>query len=117
VDEDIAVNVARGRGEVRLRHRLTHARCVYCANCCTVGLRVLLIQKSLAQVSGLDLRHFQADRLKEATRAKVHSDIELAVRLEVDSTPTLFLNRRRVSDTRPQAVRVLIDHVLQGVGH
>ena len=75
------------------------------------------IFSSLVQALGLDLQRFEADHLEEATRAKVHSDIELAVRLDVDATPTLFLNRRRVSDTRPQAVRVLIDHVLQAAGH
>ena len=72
---------------------------------------------SLAQASGLDLKRFRADYLEEATRANVHSDIELAIRLEVDVTPTLFLNRRRVSDTRPQAVRVLIDHIIQAADH
>ena len=71
----------------------------------------------LAQDLGLDLQRFEADCLEDATMAKVQYDIELALRLKVDATPTLFLNRRRVSDTRPQAVRVLIDHVLQAVGH
>ena len=71
------------------------------------------IFNSLAQALGLDLQRFEADCLEDVTKAKVRSDIDLAVRLEVDATPTLFLNRRRISDTRPQAVRVLIDHVLQ----
>ena len=72
---------------------------------------------SLAQASGLDLQRFEADLLEESTKAKVRSDIELAARLEVHATPTLFLNRRPVSDTRPQAVRVLIDHELEVAGN
>jgi len=68
---------------------------------------------TLAQASGLDLQRFKSDSLEESTKAKVHADIELATRLKVSGTPTLFLNRRPVSDTRLQAVRVLIDHVLQ----
>lgn len=68
---------------------------------------------SLAEASGLDVQRFEADYLSEATKEKVLADIELAVRLAVDSTPTLFLNLRRVSDTRPKVVRILIDNVLQ----
>ncbi|MCZ6672063.1 MAG: thioredoxin domain-containing protein [Verrucomicrobia bacterium] len=68
---------------------------------------------SLAEASGLDVQRFEADYLAEATKEKVLADIELAVRLAVDSTPTLFLNLRRVSDTRPKVVRILIDNVLQ----
>jgi len=63
----------------------------------------------------LDLQRFETDCGEEATQAKVHDDIELAVRLKVDATPTLSINRRRVADTRPNAVRILIDHLLQAV--
>ena len=72
---------------------------------------------SLAAASGLDVQSFEADFLAEATKEKVQADIELAIHLNVDATPTLFLNRRRISDTRPQAVRSLIDHVLQTKPH
>ena len=54
-----------------------------------------------------------ATLLDESTKAKVHADIELATRLNVSATPTVFLNGRPVSDRRPQAVRVLIDHLLK----
>src|SRR5262249_20992451 len=72
---------------------------------------------SLAEASGIDLQRFEAERLEEATRAKVGSDIELGVRLKIGATPNLFLNRRRVSDASPPAMRVLINHVLQGSSH
>jgi hypothetical protein len=49
--------------------------------------------------------------------AKVHSDIALAGRLEIHAAPTLFLNRRAVSNIRPQAVRVLIYQLLQEAAH
>jgi protein-disulfide isomerase len=72
---------------------------------------------SLAHDSGLDLQRFQADFLEESTKTKVHSDIELGHRLNVKATPTLFLNRRAVPSIRPQAVRVLIHHLLQDAAH
>ena len=72
---------------------------------------------SLARASGLDLERFNADRVEESTKAKVQSDIELANRLKIKSTPTLFLNRRPVSSIRPQDVRVLIHRLLQEADH
>jgi protein-disulfide isomerase len=68
---------------------------------------------SLAQDLGLDLERFKADSLDISTMVKVHSDIALAGRLQVRGTPNLFLNRRPVSNIRPQAVRALIHQLLQ----
>ena len=72
---------------------------------------------SLARDSGLDLDRFNADRVEESTKAKVQADIELANRLKIKSTPTLFLNRRPVSSIRPQDVRLLIHRLLQESDH
>ena len=68
---------------------------------------------TLAQDSGLDLQRFRSESLEESTKAKVHADIELATRLKVRGTPTVFLNGRPVSDRRLHAMRVLIDDVVK----
>ena len=68
---------------------------------------------SLAEASGLDLERFKRDFHDESTKAKVNADIELAKRLSVSATPTVFLNRRPVSDGRLHSMRVLIDHLLR----
>ena len=67
----------------------------------------------IAKKLGLDLQRFEADRMAESSMAKVKSDIELANRLGVDATPTIFLNSRYVSDHRSRALQLLIKHELQ----
>jgi protein-disulfide isomerase/uncharacterized membrane protein len=67
---------------------------------------------SLAQGLNLDLNRFNADQAADSAKAKVQADIELALHLNVDATPTLFLNRRRLADNRPEAVRLLIENIL-----
>nr|NIR67306.1 thioredoxin domain-containing protein [candidate division Zixibacteria bacterium]NIT61267.1 thioredoxin domain-containing protein [Fodinibius sp.]NIS48685.1 thioredoxin domain-containing protein [candidate division Zixibacteria bacterium]NIU16756.1 thioredoxin domain-containing protein [candidate division Zixibacteria bacterium]NIV08917.1 thioredoxin domain-containing protein [candidate division Zixibacteria bacterium] len=68
---------------------------------------------SLAQTVDLNLSQFKADFFDETTRSKVAADIELAIRLNVNATPTLFLNQRLLSENHPQAIRILIDHILR----
>lgn len=68
---------------------------------------------SLAQTAGVNLPRFQADLDAETTRAKVRADIELAIRLNVNATPTLFLNRRLLLENHPQAIQILIEHILR----
>jgi len=68
---------------------------------------------TLAQASGVDIERFRAESLEESTKAKVQADIDLATRLNVHGTPSVFLNGRPVADRRPQAVRVLIDNLVQ----
>ncbi len=63
---------------------------------------------SIAMELGLDLRQFESDRIGEATRMKVQSDVDLAFRLGVDATPAIFLNGRRVYDIRPESLQFLI---------
>jgi len=71
------------------------------------------IFESIAQAVGLDLQRFNVDRSRNIAGSKIQSDIELAERIKVDATPALFLNRRRIPDTRPESIRFLIDHVLE----
>ncbi len=71
------------------------------------------IFRSIAGSLGLDLQRFEQDRQDQSTRAKVRADIDLGIRLGVNGTPTLFLNRRRIMDIRPDVVRYLIDQTLK----
>ena len=57
-----------------------------------------------------------ADRIAEATKAKVKSDVELGARVGVDATPAVFLNGRRVYDFGTEVLEFLISHELQVVG-
>ena len=52
----------------------------------------------LAEVCGLDLERFLAAVDSDAVRLSVEEDAALARRLDVESTPTAFLNGRRVPD-------------------
>lgn len=66
---------------------------------------------------GLDAERFDADRKAEATLAKVKADIDLGIALGIDGTPSVFINGRRVYDTRVQALQYLIEHEMEHSGH
>ena len=66
----------------------------------------------IAEAVGLDLQRFEADWRSEATRSKVTSDVELGIRLEVDATPTVFLNGRRIRDLSIPVLEILVDQPL-----
>ena len=63
----------------------------------------------IAQDLGLDLERFDRDRFSPTTTAKVSEDIELGIRLNVDSTPAVFLNGRRVKNLSLQSLKILIE--------
>ena len=64
--------------------------------------------KSIAEQLGLNFDRFEEHRRGEASLAKIQADIELGIRLGVDGTPSVFINGRRVYDTRPQTLQFLI---------
>jgi len=69
--------------------------------------------KVLAERLGMDFDRFEADRKGEAGLARIKGNIDLGIRLRVDGTPSVFLNGRRIYDTRPEALRALIAHALE----
>jgi len=69
--------------------------------------------KSMAKHLGLDADRFEAHGGSEGARAKVRADIDLGISLGVDGTPSVFINGRRVHDTRPRTLRFLIAHQLE----
>jgi protein-disulfide isomerase len=68
---------------------------------------------SIAKDLGLNFPQFESERRSEATKMKIQSNIELALRLGVDATPAIFLNGRRASDIRPLSLQFLVAHLLQ----
>ena len=71
----------------------------------------------IAKALMLDLQRFEADRNAEATMAKVKGDVELGIRLGVNSTPAVFLNGRRVYDFGTEMLEFLITLELQVGGN
>ena len=69
--------------------------------------------ESMAAHLELDAERFDVDRTGDAALAKVPADIDLGI----DGTPSVFINGRRVYDTRPQALQYLIAHEMEHGGH
>lgn len=67
-----------------------------------------MTMKSLVEHLGLNLDQFETYRRGETALAKVQADINLGIRLGVDGTPSVFINGRRVYDTRGKALQFLI---------
>ncbi|NNF05528.1 MAG: thioredoxin domain-containing protein [Candidatus Eisenbacteria bacterium] len=67
---------------------------------------------SLAESLGLDLERFNEDRHSSEVNEKLTRDVALGSRLEVDATPTVFLNGRRVRSLNLRAFQVLVEHAV-----
>ncbi len=63
---------------------------------------------------GLDAGRFAADRLSVLAEERVRGDVEAGLLAEVNATPGIFLNGRKVTDLSPSGLRALIDHELEG---
>ena len=73
--------------------------------------------KSVRFREALNVRQFDAHRKGDAALAKVQADIDLGIALGIDGTPSVFINGRRVYDTRGQALQFLIMHEMEHSGH
>ena len=71
--------------------------------------------KAMVERLDMDFDRFEAHRNGQAGLAKIKADIDLGISLGLKGTPTVFLDGRRVRDTRPEALRALIDHQLEHV--
>ncbi|MFC1765003.1 vitamin K epoxide reductase family protein [Planctomycetota bacterium] len=79
--------------------------------------REKMTMKTLVEHLELNVEQFEAYRKGDPALAKVKADIDLGMRLGVDGTPSVFLNGRRVYDTRVQALQLLIIHEMEHAGH
>ncbi|HUS73481.1 MAG TPA: vitamin K epoxide reductase family protein [Sedimentisphaerales bacterium] len=71
----------------------------------------------LVEHLGLNLDRFEAYSRGDTALAKVQADIDLGIRLGVDGTPSVFINGRRVYDTRGRALQFLIAHEVEHHNH
>ena len=73
--------------------------------------------RPLVEHLGLNLDRFEAYRRGDTALGKVQADIDLGIRLGVDGTPSVFVNGRRVYDTRGRALQFLIAHEIEHSDH
>ena len=66
----------------------------------------------LAEGAGLDIDRFAQDLSSEVVAGRVAADIQMGIDLEINSTPSVFLNNRRVPDVRAAALEALIEELL-----
>jgi protein-disulfide isomerase/uncharacterized membrane protein len=66
--------------------------------------------RNAASHVGLDLDRFDADIADEGTKAKVDADIALGKTLKVTGTPSIFLNKKLLSDQALALFDQVIDH-------
>jgi protein-disulfide isomerase len=61
---------------------------------------------------GLDMKKFKADVNSEATKERLSNDLSAARLAEVNGTPTLFVNGRRVNSPSPDFIQKMLDQEL-----
>jgi protein-disulfide isomerase len=67
----------------------------------------------IAMDIGLELDRFEIDRWSPSIQAKVSEDIEMGIRLNIDSTPAVFLNGRRVRNLSLRSLAFLIEKEIE----
>ena len=80
--------------------------------------QIQLNERAIDGIAGLlelNLEQWNEDRRSVEARTHVERNVESAVQAGVDATPTLFLNGRRISDLRPQSLRILIDRSIKNL--
>ncbi|WP_417912349.1 thioredoxin domain-containing protein [Candidatus Electronema sp. TJ] len=70
------------------------------------------IEKAAAGI-GLDMEKFKADWNSQATKDKLAKDLTSARLAEVNGTPTIFVNGRRVNAPSPDIIQKMIDQELK----
>ncbi len=75
------------------------------------GLSNADIEKAAAGI-GLDMEKFKADWNSPATQEKLSKDMSAARLAEVNGTPTIFVNGRRVNSPSPDMIQKMIDQEL-----
>jgi protein-disulfide isomerase/uncharacterized membrane protein len=66
----------------------------------------------LARGIRLDMDRFEADLVDEATKAKVAADVAVGNELDVNGTPSVFLNGKQLSSSAMSQLAKLIEHLL-----
>jgi protein-disulfide isomerase len=69
--------------------------------------------RTIAQRAGFDMQRFDSARHTAAVKDKITRDVLLAQQLNIDATPTVFLNGRLVTDMRPGILGILVRQELK----
>lgn len=64
--------------------------------------------KDIAVKNGLDLAQWEKDRISNTVSTQIVQDSELAYRLGINGTPTVFINGKRVDNFQPNALKAII---------
>lgn len=72
--------------------------------------------RAKAQQIGLDLKTFDADLASPATEKAVRDDLALGRTVDVQGTPTLFINGKRVANRSLDGMKAMIDEELKKKG-
>lgn len=75
------------------------------------GLSADSIEKAAKDI-GLDMEKFRADRDGQAVQERLSKDMSAARMAEVNGTPTLFVNGRRINAPNPDFIQKMIDQEL-----
>ncbi|MFK7907553.1 MAG: thioredoxin domain-containing protein [Chitinophagales bacterium] len=65
-----------------------------------------------AEEMEMDVKQFEEDYKSEASSQKIRQDIELANTLEVEGTPSVFINGRKIKNANPQNIELLIGELV-----
>jgi len=71
--------------------------------------------RTIALRAGLDMQRFDSARHTAAVKDKITRDVLLAQQLNIDATPTVFLNGRLVTDMRPGILGILVHQELKRI--
>lgn len=69
-----------------------------------------------ARAAGLDLARFQADMDSDLAKTKVAEDIDLAIKLKVIQTPTMYLNGRLLTPATTPHIAILLEQIFATAG-
>jgi protein-disulfide isomerase len=66
-----------------------------------------------AEEIGLDMKKFDADMASPETEKTVRADLELGKTVDVQGTPTMFINGKRVMNRSLEGMKTMVDEELK----
>ena len=69
-----------------------------------------------AEAIGLDMKKFDADMASPETEKGVRADLELGRTVDVQGTPTMFINGKRVMNRSLEGMKAMVDEELKKKG-
>jgi protein-disulfide isomerase len=69
-----------------------------------------------AEAIGLDIKKFDADMASPETEKAVRADLELGKTVDVQGTPTMFINGKRVMNRSLEGMKTMVDEELKKKG-